>query len=375
MIGPTTVLMLEKTEDGDPTNTVARDASCCCCDATLVCQSISASKSKCGFSGFIDMPRNYYLQLNFTKTVDKTSATHTGPPPEDAAINDNTFNGSGHYTYNSRYDPDDCSLTTDPGEGSLYEYDTNVFSNYRFYCHVPPYGSGSSTTSWNGTYNPGSNAWDVTVRTVADSVGATFGGCGVASHEDTSSTGAFSDGLGDIIMGCGQGIITYTTPSDSRAITHIDETGNNPATSCSRQEYQITQLSELYDTDRLKSVAIDSLPDYSGCWGCVDGDGNPCDLDTGQDCQCQASAHLSDDEYSYTIQRFKYKFILVPGQTCTLEWIERTYDEDGNCVKDVPKSFSVTPDAEESPEYEVYEPEDNGSVSIIFPTDSGSGCT
>jgi hypothetical protein len=119
-------------------------------------------------------------------------------------------------------------------------------------------------------------------------------------------------------------------------------------------------LSDEYTTDMLKENTIAALPGYPAF---------PCDpetLEPGQGCNCEASATLSEDESSYSLQRFRYKWTFsAPSTGCTLRWHEVEYDELDNLVASVARSYVVTPGTTETPVYEVLEPETSAHYIVI----------
>lgn len=129
-------------------------------------------------------------------------------------------------------------------------------------------------------------------------------------------------------------------------------------------------LSDEFTTDQLKDSVTDALPTYSGTFGCEG------DLDDGQGCDCIASRSLSEDETSYSIERFKYKFRFThPSVSRSFEitWCERFIPtlSDGSPDPDeahwtyTPKSWSYEDTGDDDSDvFERTEPDDNGTIDI-----------
>jgi hypothetical protein len=320
---------------------------------TLSCDSISASKSKCGFSGFIDSSK-----LFLTKTWHhQETSTKGGSPCDICCVDCNESIGEQSV---QQYDPDTCTINPCGGcsgghTGTLLDTDCSTTNfQYDFVCP-----GGGDLICYQGCCR----------HLVLG------GGC---CDFPTSITD------GDTIA------------SNSYRFTSISI--NPTALGCDNSGIMETTLSDEYTNDLLTSNTEDDLPDYSGYFGCEDSEGNPvtdCDPDVpvppcfedGQACECSASYDLSDDESSLAIQEFKYKFVpaeedipLIDGKT--LHWVERFIPEltediifEGNPYSagdpdpdpdhwiDNKRSFDWTAE-EESPVFEVSHPDSNGEITI-----------
>lgn len=274
----------------------------CCSTPTLVCDSISASKTKCGFN----VDGIYYFNLSLT------IQNHQ----EDIAFSDcsdhNPFEQCrGYFT---------CD-TTDPATGS---YDS----------------SSCELTTHSGTVH------SLFYAAFCDDTGcpAAF----LVSEDDKPFTIADAAPC----AGCGQP--DSVTLSCSGGATRTCTGGTSP-----NHWTAVYSYSSEYTTTALIANTEAALPSYPETW----------------DGSCSASRDLSEDESTYSIRRFKYKFTWAePLPTdCKISWIERTYDSDGNPVSDTPKSETVLAGSTESTVYEVMEPAANGTIGVVFPV--GACCT
>lgn len=104
----------------------------------------------------------------------------------------------------------------------------------------------------------------------------------------------------------------------------------------------VATLSEEYTTDDLIAAAIYNLPSYPNTW----------------DGTCMAYRDLDSDELTYSIMRFKYKFILPSNltgfTTFQITWMEGSTS----------KIYNWNHTDTETPVYTVLEPSTNGSIVI-----------
>jgi hypothetical protein len=281
----------------------------CDFEATLVCDSISASKSKCGFltcqcdgvarelgdlgdyGGVCDSTERQYW---FTKNHINTP-TSDCPPAENCLIFDSGF---------CVHPPWLCVYNYFPGTRS---------QDY----------TASETYTGDDCDGPDEETESVTINT--------YCGC-----QDTNGIG------GDPICP-DPSTINIRCPADC-------QTPAPPyASDCTTVDTTYT-YSDEFTTDHLKSITAAALPAY-------DDDFN----DT-----CEASRDLADDESSYTIQRFRYKFTFAAAPAaCDLCWIERFTPDEGDAV-DTWHCEAITPGMTETSIHEVLEPASNGAVAIIY---------
>jgi hypothetical protein len=197
----------------DPNDRLDPNCGCSgpCQDVFLVCNSISASLSKCGFdefSGFVSSPPKIYLHRTARRYGSSGMCCRTSDPSLTCIA------GTSHDTspvYEGSVDPATCELTQTFG----------VFTQIQTQCD----GASSTVTASQG--------WpSVFVPTSA-----------THSHDSFSSS-----------LDCG----SSCTPS---SISQID------STDC--------DLDTEYTIDLLKSSTVDALPDYYINFGCEMGEGDP----------------------------------------------------------------------------------------------------
>lgn len=291
------------------------------CDfaATLVCDSVSASRSKCGFTEYASPsdPPKYYL-------VEDYSSLRTISPLS-------CLDSNHHFTC-------DPELTCIATRNITYDSETCV----------------PTTTGSSDPGAAGNTAHEVLCDgTVIDPAG---------DCHDLETTIRFN------------GVTTQTTIDYTPADDHHTNTGCTPVDVTLHLEGHIA-LSDEYTTDMLISNTEGSLPSYSDCFGCGDCVPYP-DCDCGvpncscsEDCLCNSYRNLSDDEVDYSITRTEYKFIWddpAPAN-CTLRWCIQTTDLDGNVTGYEEMTFDVETGSTESDVFELLEPPDNGYKYIIYP--------
>lgn len=276
----------------------------------LLCDSVSASKSKCGNTGFLGTGKFLTYSTHWTWDQDVSG-------DGDYSC---TFHASGFRT--SQYN-DDCTENTGSCNCRV-TFDDSLPGPY------PPHGHCEGTCC----------------------LGYECGGC--------------------VHFFCG-----YVEQS----VTNTNRVYSNDCTGLVFEHqtvYFSESFSDEFTTDLLKDKTESALPDYSGCWGCIDEEGNACDLDEGQGCGCSASYNLSEDESSLTIQNFKYKFKMsdeqdeqgnyidaTPPNGVILKWVERfTPDDDPDNYVDNKKSFTFDGSARETDEYDCNHPDSNGEITI-----------
>jgi hypothetical protein len=278
--------------------------TCCPVDSpTLLCDSISASKTKCGypeFSGHVSTPPKIYLVSSLSGTGTRTaywvSSDFGGgcPPPGSHPPNctgceggDLNCKGLDVFTLSGSCSIDHLTCA----ETSSANYNLNVYSP----CDTLVSNGDESITCSNGLCSAGSGF-----------LCETFGS---PSYTSTVAT------------------ISIDDPCDARPVR-----ANGTFTDT---------LSSEYTTDMLKSAVVAALPSYPGTW-------------TGT---CSSFANLSTDEKTYSIRRFRYKFMLpsiTPGACYKITWLEGS----------TPMTYIWNDSDTETPVYEVMEPGTNGTVSI-----------
>lgn len=248
------------------------DKSKGCCDeppcpsVSLLCNSVSASKTKCGYAPFTGAttPATIYKKWTqvrngvggtsgwaFTRTMEGTECFDVCSTP--SPLNPPSSwccSGSGS-----------CSNKPKTGGGT----ESCSFDCAGWSCPSGPFQSGEYS----------------------------FGGCG-SDTPTLTATHRYTRQL------CGAG-----STFDPSHYTDTDDV-----------------LSDEYTTAGLKSDTVADLPGYATCFNCILHSIDPdCDTDLadGQGCTCSAYADLSSDETSYTIRRFKYKFRFTASVTCRLK--------------------------------------------------------
>lgn len=162
-----------------------------------------------------------------------------------------------------------------------------------------------------------------------------MGGCnGVLTH----------DGNGLAVKTCNEDCANRNDYEDGIPYAGTDTDSGPDGIGCS------ISLSIEYTTAALISEVIDGLPSY----------------DDDFDDDCASFRNLSDDENSITITRFRHKWTFTdPGYDFDLSWNEHFVSEDESTVFDTPRSFHYTTGGgNETDIFEVFEPDDNGTISI-----------
>lgn len=289
-----------------------------CPTATLVCDSVSASKSKCGFTeyGTPSSPPKYYLTDTYLgeSTV---SACCSGVDPTVDCFTGNDEHADRIYTV----DPATCATTVDYPSAiadATHNYD------YRTHCNgsrdlLGPYGE------FTGSYTVISTT--LKKRIIADR---------------TRNCSACPGG------GAGSGTL---------------------------HDFDQHTLTDEYTTADLKSNVESALPSYCGVYGCS-GHGNPpCTL-AGQGCSCSATYNLSSNETNFTLQRVKYKFTISPPACAGMivAWKEHFVASPSGTVTDTAKTWTATGDETETPVYTIPDPTVNGTTTITDITVNCDDC-
>lgn len=245
----------------DAADPVKRKTAVTCPSVSLVCDSVSASKSKCGFIAF-DGSGKRYSSYELTRSGSySASQTLSGCSPASSNFT-STFTSNVAESTKKHYAAN-CAIVVDSTTASSdSERKFKGTTNY----------SCSSTTD-TGCWYPG------------------FTSCGASPDPVTVITAASLTTTR-----------SHVQSGDSSSACN-DASGNPVSAHCSAtgSESNDETLSDEYTTAILKTNAVAALPVYSGFAG---PHSTP-----GQGTTCSANATLSSNEYSYSIRRFKYKFI------------------------------------------------------------------
>jgi hypothetical protein len=225
-----------------------------CPTITLACNSISASKSKCGYPEFgtPSSPPKIYL----TRTY---SHTRTGTSCCEGTYGEAICGDGGRQEHADRiysYDPIACTESVDY---PAVTYDAVHNYSYQLHCNGSQYSVGPA-----GEFISGYTVVSQTLEEIALDDG---GPCGTTTANQALCNSTFS-----------------------------------------RHIYISFTLSDEYTTALLISNTEDALPDYAACFGCDTSSEGCSALISGQGCTCSAFANTSTNEISRTIRRFKYKF-------------------------------------------------------------------
>lgn len=271
---------------------VATSSDCCCCpEISVTCDSISASKSKCGFTEFGD----------------------PSPTPKFYLRKDSVLDG----------------LRCDPGDWSPFP-SPQCPNNVHTICTNPIDASTTKYQEYDNTVDPCSLGDSVITESHE------HGYCcdGVDYNEPNANEGIW-------LTGEELGLV-----NDSGTSRHV-ELGN---VSVGCHEIVTETLSSEYTTEMLISNTVDALPEY----------------DDDFDDDCFASRDLSDDESSYTIQRFKPKFTIADSVDfdVIICYNEHFIPDDDSDPVDTPKTATISIGETEVEGDEVMEPDEDGEVTI-----------
>lgn len=299
------------------TTTIATGLDCCCSgDVTVTCDTISASKTKCGFSVYSGTDNTKYL----TQTIQSNGHCSFSPPPGESSPATGDWNSMATYTY----DTTSCTSSCTSGSGSGH---TNVPWTGAV-CN-----SGSLSASCGGQSSP----CGATPSVVIDS--STLAWIAAPDCGTGISFACFLYGL----TGGGQGATSQTLFYD-RVIAPDEFVHATAAYS----------LSNPYPTAKLIEVTIASLPAFPGTFSTPG--------------PCAATRNLSSDESSFSVSRFipKFSYMASPANRVVHYTQHSTVDGDTPMTLDAPanSTFVTGP--------EVYEPSSNGTVSITNATISSS---
>ncbi len=300
---------------GGPTPTLP-----CCPGATLVCDQISASSGSCGFSAFDGSGRKFK-----TYSWSTTGSFTAGPPLGCTGTASGSWSASGTRTKNLSGCTETCSCS----------------------------GSGSATINF-GPPDPfhicdsANCSGTLTASSCGGSSGNPCGGSsGVVSSTECSWTGSGCPGgaAQAYLWSCNGGESSVDTNSATEQVHHYDHTfsgGSQTATKTVTLSDELTN-----DCDN----AIASLPPYPGTYS--------------GSCDPASSRNSTDSGCSITRSKYKWTFESPLEQDCTINWIERTYDSDGNPISDEAFSEDLTAGSTESSVHEVLDPSENGHISVL----------
>jgi hypothetical protein len=295
----------------------------CCqqpiCDApTLLCDSISASKSKCGwteYSGHMSSPPKRYLKFNrrYTRT-ERNLDTQPLCSQTNANVDEDR-------SYELVIDPSTCQQTATGCPGFTFGEPYNGTRVVRRQVDW------SDQTLDDGQVIPGCH--DGVTET-------TTWNCGITTEDDVSDGGGGCGGHGGYACSCGgqtctsgcsQTTVTTTTATSETINTDYTPTlicpgGGGQTASFSSHSQQLTTLSVEFTTAQLISITIAALNQYSTAFG-----GSANRNGTGD---CSALRDLSNDESSYSIRRTKYKLHHLPTSSSYLKvWLRKRFRPEG----------------------------------------------
>lgn len=294
--------------------------SCCdvptCPTVSLLCNSISVTKTKCGFGPYNNANAKRYL----TQTTAFVASLASCADPC-------TCTGSANATEVVEYDPLTCvaAVTGRSGTSTEHRECRNPAGDVYFYTDC----NGTLTSGFTNCAGPSG----LTVRDNFFSSGFTGTTILTCTHPASGSSECSSgtSPLGGACFGSVCGLWTTT----GELVRSCHWTGEGGSFGVSTTDITAT-LSDEYTTDLLLSTAVDALPAYATCFNCVlhstdpacgttghpscgDPDTScPNTLLTGQGCVCSAFRNLSSTESSFTIRRFKYKFRFTASPSCRL---------------------------------------------------------
>ncbi len=309
----------QEAREGPPTPPVFP----CCPTAMLVCDQISADASLCGFSAF-DGSGGIYL----TRSWSTTGSWSCGPPPPCGGTASGSWSASG----SSTYDPDTCEITcecTGSGSGDI------AFT-----------GIGCTSANCSGTL------------TASSCTGSSGNPCGFFSGVVQStecawtSSGCPPGAAQGYLWSCLGGASSEDVNSATERVTHYDHATGL----CTQTGTKTETLSD--EAGNSCDDAVANLPEYSG------------DYET---YFCEASKFSSDGYCAITRFRYKFTFESPLEEECTICWIVRTYDGDGNPTNDEHMCETIAAGETESSVHEALEPDTNGTKSVIYPI--GECCT
>ncbi len=387
-----------------------------CATPTLVCDSISAHKGKCGVLGFVESnPPHYYLTRVTTNDLSNTSAEDsecTGNfHPVIPDIHQDGHSDSSltiHCELAEQYSRPCCTFAS--AFSGTYSGTTNASGHSCNYPGGPPipFSNTHSTECTNdGSGWVGGMGVDCTVAycPICDpsAPGYTISTTETEVHIHCGESTSFSFTY-PCVVGGEFDCCTVACPEGG-----VFGTGSRSISSSASTDV-VQTLSDEYTTQNLIDDTVDALPSYSGCWNCrdthgelcpltctdcTDGGGgpcNPCPPHSGCDCvddngdpcspcgpcgtageqtrgcECVAIRDLSDEENLYRIQRFKYKFTFPAPlqQSCTICWVERTVYDNGDPDTDTKHSELVPAGSTESMVHQAFEPSTNGNVRVVI---------
>jgi hypothetical protein len=280
--------------------------NCCqqpiCGGPTLDCDSISASKSKCGFqeySGYASTPPKYYLRLNRRYT--RTDRSHYTQPVCDEVNADVDEDRSYELVMNSstcQQTATGCPLFVfgEPWNGVRTVTRTEDWFDPLTPCHHDEH----ETYTWV--------CGDVTI---------------VVTESPTGCPNSCECGSVGCHSGCSDTVVTTTTAtSQTIATTYTPDLfcpgGGGQTAFHSRHEQDVTTLSDEFTTAMLIANTIAALNHYTPTFG-----GDRAGFNSGD---CSAFRNLSSTESSYSIRRTKYRVRHQPTASSYLRvWLRKRF--------------------------------------------------
>lgn len=259
---------------------------------TLLCDSVAASKTKCGFfefTGYASTPPKRYLSRTNEKTGSWTRVGNPGGGCEGMPFAVATIDRV--YTETYSVTPTGCSIGYHDCEGSG-SLDTYTYTIIGGACVQQTHTPCVTTFSCAG--------WSVSCHCANPD--APIGSNGCCQYT------------------CSLLSIATTTTATTQTKVFTKQTGTCEGHSGSTTE--TVTLSNEYTTALLKTNTVAALPAYAGLFnGGIAGTCITCGsgYSAGQSCCCSAYAHLSTNETSYTIRRFKHKFTLEEDAEADLD--------------------------------------------------------
>jgi hypothetical protein len=270
---------------GDGTSCSPNPCGKICPSISLSCDSITATKSKCGFPAFDGSPHTY-LNKDVETTYSGGITRDFGTTPCDVVPCSFNDNDSGSASHKYAFDQNTCAQVDLGCSGTTTITQTAVGNPN---CPTPP---NCSSQNCMGTCS--------SCPSLETGQNFDCGGCptNIGRNSSSSSTQTTSTQ-------------TLTTPADIPG---------------SWTWQQVATLSNEYTNDQLLQAVIAALPPYCGFMGC----GPPNCPQAGQGCECEARYELNASQTQLTLERFKYKF-MFGSPVCAgmiLRWDE-TFTPDG----------------------------------------------
>lgn len=344
----------------------ANHGGCNCCNTppcdqpTLVCETVSVSKSKCGYpewSGHVSTPPKIYAKK--VTRIEGSSEGHL-----DSSYTDPVWDVVTRETHNTVIDSVDFTITSETakdGCGETVAY-SGTGTSTKTDESISRYSDGTMACDYTVTYDVAQSANpDGSIHNVANASGS---GSGDGCPDDYTEPEAYSDGgmlteeSGSLLHAymCGYASSSITSTATVKTKTITATTGSDPDKPCSASQTDTTTLSDEFTTSQLIAIALSHVPAYrpdpdnpedeigppfnQPCpnygWG-----GEP-----GRVCfSCSSFRNLSTDETSYSIRRVRWKIRHMPTGTCYLKvWLRLRFRPEGTTGS--ADTFTPLPDYE-----------------------------